>query len=186
MVSAVNDLMDSDTDAFSVINDIYLKLVRGFYDENIVDAIFQKSRGNIDIYDAYSFAKVWAMLQSGDCFLVPIQVADTPYPDKEKEKNQKVFKTLPPPFGAEFVGGWGYSDGSFFWDDTIFVDTNDKTMPPGVVPLEVGSTAAEVTYFHIIDEGGVARLPYASNIVYLFLANPKSNIAGGRKLPKMI
>lgn len=86
-------------------------------------------------------------------------------------------------FKAQFKpekGRGATSDGSFHWTKPLVVE-NEKCqdiskskkvlikIPPGKVPLEVGSTDSFTTFQHLEENGGVARWAYNSKDIILFI-----------------
>ena len=150
-----------------------------------VDMIFQKHAraGRIKIHDAYCFAYVDGLIHSGLVRLCRIEVGSQPYPDKMKVENNQRLRDLPVPFRAEFVGGYGDSDGRLSWDDEIRVvpvpcledgcpskSVKETMLRPGSCPLEVGFTDPSRTWGHLAQDGRLARWPYGSNYIYIMEA----------------
>jgi hypothetical protein len=146
-----------------------------------IESIVQKGEGfDYDVYDAYAFLRVHQILFSGVVARSRIEVGRMPYPDRCIKENNDALRTLPRPFEACFApqrGRGANSDGSFSWTEKISAcRTSLVDLPiyrlvdvePRDVPLEVGTTAASKTWSHLI-MGGVARWPYESKWIYLYV-----------------
>jgi hypothetical protein len=113
-----------------------------------------------------------------------------PERDREREANQAMLASLPHPFTAEVdLHQHGADcDGNLSWSEPVFIAQatpppgyrekatpkyvcRDVVVRPGTVPLEVGSTTPSRTLMHLIESGGVARWPYGSATVHLWLAD---------------
>jgi len=160
------------------------RLNHGFWSQNYVDIIFQKWRDRPDIYDAYGFLQVHCAIRGGRIAIFQAPMSCTPFGDKETDKdgnsqNDLALQLLESPFRGEFWGGLSDSDGYFQWEKPINVlrcESEENTIgfnivpPLGYgVPLEVGTTAAEITFAHlgspISGNGGLslARWPYGQD-----------------------
>ena len=171
------DEVFKDGEALRIAHGYLMNMSRGFYNQELVDAVVQKYINRYDIYDAYTFMQIWGLLGTGHCLHCKIYINETPDSDKETESNNLKLKNLPHPFYGEFEGGPGDDDGILGWSDEIDIKTewDEKyscNYKVGItVPLEVGYTEAFTTLFHICHSGGVARWAYQSKFVYLFLIN---------------
>lgn len=143
-----------------------------------LDSIFQSSVDFPDIYVAYCFAMIDAWIQTGKVLTARLDVGYEPLPDKEIKANNAILQTLPWPFHAEFMGARSAQDrddGYLKWTEPIefgqVIHTGEEvieTRSPRQVALEVGTTKADRTIYHI-REGGVARWPYESFSIFLFM-----------------
>lgn len=173
-VERVEELLHDDPKAARVIVEITRNLRNGFYEQDYVDAIFQKSRGMYDVYDALNFGQIHAELMSGRILIVTIEVGCCPYKDHEVEKNQMALMGVEKsgPFSATFKGGLGDSDGHLSWTEPIYMerlsDHKELLIKPFQAPLEVGTTTIETTFNHLYYELWLARWPYRSTYITLF------------------
>lgn len=158
------------------------RLESGFYKQEYVEALFQETTYYpYDIYSAYCFAHINAWIGAGKVLTAKVETRDEPYSDKMVEKNNEILSNLPYPFEAEFTGyksSQERNDGTFQWSEKIQVgqilykgEEIVKNLSPQMVPLEVGSTRADRTYTHIL-QGGLARWPYESSWIWLFMPMP--------------
>lgn len=130
-----------------------------------------------DIYDAYAFAAVHAMLDDGLVFAVKIEVGSTPTADLKVTENQRRLDEIAEPFSATFLGRAGYDfDGYLNWNEPIKLghvfQSSLKLITPDqfkCVALEVGFTKPSRTLTHLKTEFGVARWPYNSSYIYLLV-----------------
>jgi hypothetical protein len=132
-----------------------------------------------NIYDAFAFASVHTWLCQGKVCAVRISVGAKPVADRETEEQNRRLLGVHPPFRAEFWGGVGDDDGELAWDEPITVtrwpfttcpERCDIKQRPGQAPLEVGTTKASRTALHLWVQGAVARWPYGSNEIVLFIS----------------
>lgn len=171
-----------------------------FWPQDYIDIIFQKGWGRPDIYDAYHFACIHAAIMDGRIAVFQIPVDCVPFGDKEIDengifKNDLVLQELKEPFGGKFWGGNYDNDGYIGWTKPInallciremagfvivppFGEKNDsgqfvKCCP---CPLEVGTTNAGTTHFHLryvfagTGEWAVARWPYGQNRITILVS----------------
>jgi hypothetical protein len=138
----------------------------------------------------YSFMIVHDMLMSGEFGQVQISTHGTPHPDCDRNANQAGLDDLLGPFVARVDPDQNtsdFGDGLLKWNEPIQVEQSMgvchtdtasghsspvifvKTIPPGRVPLEIGTTTASTTLGHLLRLGGVARWPYGSDRITLFL-----------------
>ena len=108
--------------------------------------------------------------------------------DAERAANAKALAELPRPFVAEvdLSQNCADSDGRLRWVEPIQVEVSTgvpysdpcgreqpliavRTIEPGSVPLEIGTTFASNTLFHFRRDRGVARWPYDHDRIYLFV-----------------
>jgi len=147
-----------------------------------LDAIFQSTQDYPDIYVAYCFAMIDAWIQTGKVMTAKVEIGYEPCADKEIEMNNEILQYLPPPFWARFQGiktSQDRTDGSFGWKEPVEfgqVIYSGKEITemfsPRQIALEVGTTKADRTFTHIV-RGGVARWPYESFYIWLFV--PSTN-----------
>ena len=162
-------------------------LQAGFYNPAIVDAFIQTPYGKMDIYDGYFFAQLWQKVLCGEVFHVIVGLGHEPGNDSDESGNNAKLATLgqdtftspdakkPCRFHAVFAGGPGDNDGSFTWEGELSavrlrdnVPTETVYLPGRTLSLEVGSTQITTTFLHI-QRGGVARWPYGSTDIHLFI-----------------
>jgi hypothetical protein len=114
-----------------------------------------------------------------------------PFPDAERDANAAVLCTLPPPFRAwlDMTQPGGPEDGWLSWTEPILANksvglpyyssgtdhprplTLPRVIPPGGVPLEVGNSPPSRTALHMYEEFGVARWPYESTMITIFISS---------------
>jgi hypothetical protein len=180
----------------TVLSDVYIRMMTGFYDQKILDVILQKYRCNYDIYDAYSFTLIFSAIFTGDVAIMELNIGEKPFADKEVKKNNETISRVEKIelleninsgiqentgkiFRGEFWGGLADSDGIIEWKKSIrmhkFSEDGSSTIinvPGRSVPLEVGYTSGGRTYNHLFSEHGLARWPYEStNVTLLVLIN---------------
>ena len=187
----VEEYISTDPKGAAVLVEVTRKLRDGFYDQDYVDAIFQKGWkwGEYDIYDSYGFLAIHAGLTSGDILVAEIEVGAEPVEDKHVEEMNLLLKGVEKagPFSATFWGEKADSDGTLTWTKTIAMerlsDHQFFLVKPHTAPLEVGSTKAWTTNTHLGGEHWVARWPYHSDSITLFFNAKKYEELGGRLSP---
>jgi len=152
---------------------------REFYDPSLVDAVFQKwERYPINFTDAYGFMLAYTNVMTGRWRIARVTVGAPPLGDKAKEENNIRLRGLNPQFGAEFWGGAGDHDGTFWWHDHLhldgrllideqFTDAPPITAGPGQVMLEVGYQSVGKTLTLMRQGRGLARWPYDSDTLWI-------------------
>jgi len=166
----------------TTIAQVLARLRRGnYYEQELVDAIFQKWRWPCTFADAFAFTKVYSeLVNNGNPMLrmVRIRVGATPCSDKARDENNRRLKGLSPQFSAQFWGGCGDHDGWFGWHDHLhlcgnvnvdgaLVEGPTVTVSAHKLPLEVGTQSAAKTLHMVMRNFGVARWPYGSDDVWV-------------------
>lgn len=165
----------------------------GFWDSDYLDIFLQKwdRFRTYTIYDANAFSEIHAALCSGKILLAHIHVGSEPQSDSEIEENDLALSQIeiieyhlyddaglvdaaPIHFSGEFWGKKTELDGLFEWDEPIHFSIKtaageliDQNINPQCLPLEVGFTNAWTSLGHLIQERGLARWPYHSQVVTL-------------------
>lgn len=105
-----------------------------------------------------------------------VYIGETPYPDKEIEKNNDILKKLNRPFKANFHGGNQGQDGSFSWSQPIHTPIVIGTEIRWVLldgkitlPLEVGTNSSQKFNMYMLHGPGIARWPYDSDYITAFI-----------------
>lgn len=173
--------IEEDPRWVSVISDCMQRLGSGFYPQDFVNAIFQSHslhNRHVDMDDAFIFAKVWCFYIKGQIYRIDIPIGELPGKNKDIEGNNRILSTLPPYLQSKFIPETGMAaddDGYFKWkiplDFLCEIDDEVRTIPPRSIPLEVGSTNAVQTYYHLFIHSGVARWPYGSDNIMLLYAS---------------
>jgi hypothetical protein len=162
-----------------VLRQYVTRLRSGFWEKDYVNSCFQIVHGGIDIYAAYCFAHFHSWISIGKVLMAVIEVGCEPKDDSNISGNHEALQELPEPFSAVFWGAYDDCDGYVKWSEPIEFGQMDCTgreivveIPPKSIPLEVGTTRPDTTICHIIGEHGLARWPYGSKRIYLFVRNP--------------
>lgn len=136
---------------------------------------------------AAAFLRVHTGLMSGEFAVSLLEVGEIPVADAAREMNAERLQRLHPAFSARLSTdqAGADADGELCWSQPIraqrstgkaSTETGDGRtrpevmpfeIPPGCIPLEVGSTYPSRTLMHLIKHGGVARWPYESTVVAL-------------------
>jgi hypothetical protein len=146
--------------------------------------------GRWPLAQIYAFMRVHAMLMDGEIAQVQISTDGGPVADENRTENQRRLDDLLGPFVATVNPNQGTDsdgDGHLEWDEPIQVEqsmgvpyidlaTGDEapllkvaTTPPGRVPLEIGTTFPSKTFEHLTRFKGLARWPYGSDRIHLFV-----------------
>ena len=191
VMEVVDHLMAESRELRECLFDYQQKLHAGFFSQSYVDAVLQKwNRRGYDIHDAYAFCQVHRQLCSGSIASTRVYIGATPRADKEIAYNNSVVRgnenSL---FFGEFWGALADDDGYITWskplefevtkcsltDDTI--ERSSVLIEPRRLPLEVGTTEGSRTMVHLAFEGGLARWPYGSEELYVYVVIDKNELA---------
>lgn len=176
--SATTTLLLEDARWGSLLAEYLQAITAGRFDQWYVDALMQAPPSMpFTIYDAFCLATIHRMILLGEIVTAQVQLDRVPRNDKAIEWNNTPLRASRGcPFVGEFCGGAGDSDGWFAWVEPIemgqlLADGSELTytIDPMQVPLEVGYTKGSVTLQHILTEWGLARWPYNSETLYLFV-----------------
>ena len=184
----VDDLLENDAEWRDCLYDYLRKLKSGYFHKETVDSLLQKfERFPYDIYDAYCYAKLHHLLLTEKIASALVYKGATPRGDKEIEYHNFILaKREDSHFFGEFWGGLADDDGYFSWDVPLNFEvkkgslTDDKIerksviIEPRRLPLEVGYTAGSTTILHLFSSGGVARWPYGSEDIFLYILTDES------------
>jgi hypothetical protein len=166
----------------------------GHWSRDYLDAVGQVHRVGPSMWPRHqvaAFAMLNFWLMKGLVAQVEISVGRTPYPDAERDANAAALANLPEPFVAHLdrTQRRADADGWLEWHSPITVNRSvgvafyasgtelpgpilvRHVIPPGGVPLEVGSSLPSRTYLHAIEDNGVARWPYDSTWMRLFIGS---------------
>jgi hypothetical protein len=176
----VNSSVKENKKYANILVDYMIKLKTGYWEQEYVDAIFQNERDVVDLSDAFCFAKIHSSIYNRDIARLQVFVGKTPSKNEAEEENNNKLKNIPYPFSSEFIPGKGGSatdDGYLCWNKEISGGLYNKekdvyeefTIPPRTVPLEVGSTDASRSYFHLFQDESLARWPYGSEWIDVFV-----------------
>lgn len=180
MAKHVNKLIAQTEHWEPVLRQYVTKMRSGFWDDEYLVYAFQLARGNWDIYAAFCFAHLHSWIGIGKVLIADIEIGVEPERDSEIDKNNQLLARLPAPFSSKFWGNNDDCDGYVKWCEPIELGQIDCTgreivitIPPRSVPLEVGLTRPDTTIYHILGEHGLARWPYGSKRIRLFIKNPQ-------------
>lgn len=164
------------------------KMLRdGEYPQWLVNAVLQKYgeyQNVFNVADAYVFRTIYNLHILGEILISVIKIGEQPCSNNMIEENNSSLCKLPSYFKSKFIpaaGGSANDDGYFKWEIPIDfvqlinneVDNIYVPVPPMSIPLEVGFTDSYTTLFHLIHHGGVARWPYYSDEIILFVTTQK-------------
>ncbi|MCH7638171.1 MAG: hypothetical protein IH855_01705 [Bacteroidetes bacterium] len=170
--SAVHDMFVREPGWGSVLGEIVSRMNTGYYDQALVDTVVQNydEKAPYTVYEAYCFGSIMTDLSVGRILKAEIQLEGFPGPNEHVEHNQSLLDDLPAPFYGVFHGNMDDSDGHVEWSIPLqfgqaVPDAGIRTgkVPACKVPLEVGTTHAWTTWYHLAFNLGVARVPYNSN-----------------------
>jgi hypothetical protein len=185
---------DSDSERAAIIPTCIEGIRTGRWDRDYLDAVGQLHRGGPSSWPRHqvaAFASIHKVLMLGKAASAQIEVGHIPLPDAERDANASALRDLPMPFVAH-VDKTQYNadqDGWLEWSAPITVrrsvgaayypsTVDDATpvtilqeVPPGTVPLEIGSTPPSRTSLHLHEDRGVARWPYEATCLWLFISS---------------
>jgi hypothetical protein len=138
-----------------------------------------------------AFVQLHALVGSGEVTYTCISTGGTPGPDADRAGNAAILAKTHPRFKAslDMDQNGADSDGTLEWKDPLKVSrpTGDFFYPsscenaeqsiltfptwvnPASAPLEVGDSWPSRTLMHLYQYGRVARWPYSSELIWLFL-----------------
>ena len=177
----------------SVLEMINTGVIPASHAETLIGKSFRQNR--YTIYDAWVFAQLHVRYFTGHLLTRFVRFTKdgvTPFPDREKAKNNEALSYLEAPFKGIFVGGNMPGDGAIEWTEPIPVrqlyqnpftgKIREKTVmlePSGLV-LEVGSSSHYCTWHHMWDSHGVARWCYGHDFITILKRNRSWDWDGGR------
>lgn len=153
----------------------------GKWDREFLDAVGYGGRMRLE----QLFITAWMhnKLITGELFTIKVRAASAPHMDRFREENMDAVRDLPEPFYAEVdvSQNCADSDGDLWWTEpvvgsqTVWPDDDHNEgqsvlIRPFKVPLEVGSTKPSRTSLHIREGRGVARWPYGTDWITIFVA----------------
>jgi hypothetical protein len=183
--------IEQDKNWLAFLAEIQHKESMGFWEQWYVDMFCQKHFDNFDVYDAWSFIQLHSALWNGSIGWASVFLGETPGKDQDREGNNAKLKKLASPFGAVFepsIGAVMNDDGAFWWNAPInFAKHNRETnqwkkisLEPKCIPIEVGYTNAEISYFHVFTTtNALARWPYYSQWIHIFVSLEKNTRSDG-------
>jgi hypothetical protein len=143
------------------------------------------------LYQHAAFLKLHALIGSGDVAYTCISTGGTPGPDSDRQGNAAKLAKTYGPFEArlDMEQNGGDADGMLVWGEELrigrptgafyYADNCSRTgqtllsypsdRAPGSAPLEVGDSWPSRTLMHLWQYKAVARWPYGSKLIYLFL-----------------
>jgi hypothetical protein len=187
----LRDFMTTKDGAAAV--QVYVQgLDEGRWTEEYLERVGQYRRGGLERWPLEQiavFAHIHSALMSGDVTEVEISTRGIPGPDSDRAGNAAKVAHLPGPFTAFVDQSQNHadSDGYLSWDEPIKMEKSLNVsftdgvhgkqpvmciveLPPGSVPLEIGTTKPSRTYLHMRMDGGVARWPYGHDRITLFVS----------------
>lgn len=163
--------------------------VTRYWEHGYVAALGQKDSraGDWQLGQIASFGALHVDIQAGAIGIVKVRAGGEPRRDSAREANAAHLADLPEPFAGEVYMDQhnGDSDGKLSWTEPVTIDVSTQatwedcegvhpllapvTVRSGWIPLEIGTTQASRTLLHVREEGGVARWPYGSDWIWVFL-----------------
>lgn len=165
------------------------KLGSAYADSLGSSARFRPSRW--PVHQTAAFAFLHALIGAGKVAWVPISTGGTPGPDRDRTGNAALLQDTCPPFSAELdmTQNGADSDGTLDWDQPIQLERSTgayfyedgcrsttqsrltylATVQPAWAPLEVGDSWPSRSLMHLAQFGAVARWPYGSKYILLFI-----------------
>jgi hypothetical protein len=171
--NGIDQALNEEPASLAVYWNVLQQMIAGEYRQGYVDVVVQKALNQrYDIYDAWVFAQIHCMSQTGDIQILSVELGHTPADDKAVTKNNAALAELPAPFQATFHGGLDDFDGEVTWNEPVI--TRAGRWSPGVAPLEVGTTRSATTWLHLCQRRWLARWPYGSPDVYVIQWKPEA------------
>lgn len=143
------------------------------------------------LYQHAAFAQIHSLIGAGDIAYTYISTGGTPGPDSDRVGNARKLEGTLEPFQAklDMHQNGADSDGVIWWGEPLKISRSTGahfypsacrkeayslvTFPTmresGSAPLEVGDSWPSRTLLHLWEEGAVARWPYGSELIWLFI-----------------
>ncbi len=178
-----DELCEEDSQWLTITAQTAIKLRKGYYEPHgMIDALGQYW-GMPSLPEVHSFMQLWQHLHEGDIAVTRLHVGRAPLKDAEIEGNNEILQEWVRRFGirveAEFWGGLADNDGYIQVLEPIKLDTVNVsdmriTVEHGgaeslAYPLEVGTQSWSKTLITLRTQGLLARWPYHSEDIWLFL-----------------
>lgn len=162
-------------------------LQKGRWSTAYRDAIGQPHfhRRDWPLHQVLAFAWMHTAICHGDIVQVDIGLGSGPLRDSRRTENATELSVMPEPFVAwvDPDQNMADQDGILEWTGEIIADlavmsertpdhrpvTREFTVAPSSAPLEIGSTLPSRSMLHMIQEGALARWPYGSDGIRLFI-----------------
>ncbi|MFI1161341.1 hypothetical protein [Streptomyces sioyaensis] len=166
----------------------------GVWSTGYADALGSSARfrpANWPLHQHAAFFKLHSLIGGGEVAYTCISTGGTPGPDADREGNAALLAKTHPAFAAELdmAQNGADSDGALEWSEPLrisrptgsfFYPTSCQeseksilacpaSIEPGWAPLEVGDSWASRTLLHLWEDGAVARWPYGSSLIWLFI-----------------
>jgi hypothetical protein len=159
------------------------------------DSIHQGYRNDdFSLEQIAAFIHVHAAIMDGDVAVATIETGGAiPAADSERTSNAERLAGLPAPLSAtvDLDQHCADSDGLLWWTRPIRMSISTgipyiqpcggkapldmrRYIEPRHVPLEIGTTKASVTLFHLMRDRGVARWPYGHDRIVVFAVTEAS------------
>lgn len=193
-----DDIRDNPEDAAEVFR-IQKRHITGAFDDEQLGSAYADSVGSSarfrpsrwPVHQTAAFAFIHSLIGGGKVAYTPISTGGAPGPDADRIGNAHLLEQTHPPFradldmtqnGADFDGTlkWdqpihlGRSVGAFYYEDGCRNSGKTcleyrATTGPSWAPLEVGDSWPSRTLMHLWQFGAVARWPYGSKVILLFI-----------------
>ncbi len=168
---AVHNMLAREPEWGSVLGEIAARMNSGYYHQALIDIVLQNHLQNAPytIYEAFCLGSIMADLGEGRVLMAEIPLDNLAHPNENVEANQRLLAGLPDPFYGAFHGNLADCDGHIGWSRPLQLGqlvpglgVRGGEVPACRVPLEVGTTHAWTTWYHLAFNLGVARVPYYS------------------------
>ena len=184
----VNEVFRQKPEWLPVAFEAMEKLNAGFYESRWVNAFVQQFYGKFDIVDGYLWACLWSDLILGKLLVSWVKIGHEPGPDKS-EHNKQILGALKNhsfvhsatktkvKMSATWVGSNNIGDGNFSWNGIMkfeqYQGSPDRVkyvnISSGSTMLEAGYTRLTTTTWHLNSSGHLARWPYGSTEIAVFV-----------------
>jgi len=181
-----------DADGLKALSVFAKRFEEGSWDQRYLDCIGQydpRAEGWKSRAEMTAMMLVHHHLMQGYVAEVELTTyGKTPRLDRSRQANAEALMELPRPFIAsvDMEQSGAPEDGTLRWAEPIRVQVSTavpyiapgrrpapvyvvRELPPGKVPLEIGTTDASTTMWHFRFDGGVARWPYGHDRIRLWV-----------------
>lgn len=147
--------------------------------QSMIDVIGQP-RGGWEMGQLFAMSCIFDLWTNQALAVVELMVGITPTRDADRAGNQERLNQVKAPFvghvDTDQHGAEG--DGTLSWTSDISAslyglqESRSVTYGEGSAPIEIGSTDASMSPFHLVRFGTLARYPYGHNVITLLITNP--------------
>jgi len=179
LIDGVHNLICQESRWGVLFSEVATRMNEGYYDTSLLACLTQSrfvrpTSVRYNLYDAYCLCYLLDKLATGEIVTCQIMIEDN-VADEVSTQIQHILNQLPAPFIGQCHSGLGKPAGHVEWTEEITlsqrigITSHTCTIVPCKIPLSIGFTSSATTWFHLQYNLGVARLPYGTREMTLFV-----------------